>query len=982
MNEKKKIILTFCIGIAALIVVGIYSLLITNDYQKASEWVTHTENVLGEVGNILLDIQYAESAERGYVITGSDNFLESFQHELQKIENAYFKIKDLTKDNPTQQVLLDSFYHAIMLKNNRSKEICSIRQKQGSEPAIQMIKSGQGVILMDNVKTLSVEFINNENKLLTTRLSAAKQNLTFILSVIVGSMALAIIVALIVLYFFIAYYNKRLLAEKKLIEYKHFFNDTADFACIANVQYYFEVLNQNFEKILGYTERELLESQFLNFIHPDDIDSTLKEIEKLQTGAITINFVHRFRKKDGNYLWFDWNATPNPDTGKLYAIARDITEQKKTEEFLKNSLKEVSDYKYALNESSIVAITDTKGIIKQVNDNFCEISKYKREELIGKDHRIINSKFHPKAFFKELWDTISSGKIWRGLVKNKNKNGEYYWVDTTIVPFLDANNKPFQYLAVRFDVTEVKKAQDEIIKAKEAAEQSLILKETFLANMSHEIRTPMNAIIGFTDILLRKNWPEQEMDYLQSIKTAGGNLLTIINDILDISKIDAGMITFEEHPLNIQAVFKSLNVMLIHRAKNKKIDLVFRCNEDVPINLLGDPTRLSQIIINLVGNAIKFTTKGSVNVNAKTLKKENNQTFIEFSIQDTGIGIPEDKLEYIFERFRQAETHTTRQYGGTGLGLSIAKQLVELQGGAISVKSTVDVGSVFSFTIPFKEYTEQIVPKKNKEKKYKIDELRKLKILLVEDNPLNIKLVLSLFAEYELKTEIAENGQVAVEMIKSTNGSTPLTTSFDIVLMDMEMPIMNGYEATKFIRNELKNNIPIIAMTAHAMAGEREKCLSLGMNDYISKPINLELLFEKLSEHTKAGSTTEAETETTNKKKLVNFEYFSDLVGGKKDIMKELIDLFLKQLPEEMLILDSAIKNTDYVTIKNTAHKMKSSIAIFSIDILGDILQEMEVIATLAIDIEKLRQLNDRFRVLCKPVFEEIEKEKINYGDY
>jgi len=383
--------------------------------------------------------------------------------------------------------------------------------------------------------------------------------------------------------------------------------------------------------------------------------------------------------------------------------------------------------------------------------------------------------------------------------------------------------------------------------AKEKAEESTKLKEAFLANMSHEIRTPMNAIIGFSDLLSKGKLEEKEREYVKTIKSAGENLLTIINDILDISKIEAGMMTFEEHTFSVKEIFKSLNVMLMGRAKEKNLELVFVCDENVPDRLLGDPTRLTQIIINLVGNAIKFTQKGTINVGAKLLKnnsecaerfKGEGNTTLEFSVKDTGIGIPEDKLEHIFERFRQAESHITRKYGGTGLGLSIAKQLVELQGGILSVKSEFKSGSVFSFCIPYRKSEEVLVVAEGVGEKYNMEELSKLNILLIEDNQLNVKLILSLFSEYNLQVKVAENGSVGIEKLKEGN--------FDIILMDMEMPVMNGYEAATFIRSELKNKIPIIAMTAHAMAGEREKCLSLGMNDYISKPINANLLFEKM----------------------------------------------------------------------------------------------------------------------------------------
>jgi CheY-like chemotaxis protein len=352
----------------------------------------------------------------------------------------------------------------------------------------------------------------------------------------------------------------------------------------------------------------------------------------------------------------------------------------------------------------------------------------------------------------------------------------------------------------------------------------------------------MNAIMGFSDMLSKRKLEEKEKEYVIVIKSAGEKLLTIINDILDISKIEAGMMTFESVIFSVKETLKSLNVLLSERAKEKNLELLFSCDENVPDVVLGDHTRLTQIIINLVDNAIKFTETGSVQVHAKVINNENENIIMEFSVKDTGIGIPQDKLEQIFERFRQAEPHTTRMYGGTGLGLSIAKQLAELQGGKLSVKSETNVGSVFSFCIPYKKTSQIQVPSETIKKKCNMEDLSKLNILLVEDSQLNVQLILSLFSENNLKLKVAENGSVGIEKLKKNN--------FDIILMDMEMPVMNGYEATTKIRKELKNNIPIIAMTAHAMAGEREKCLSLGMNDYISKPINAILLFDKMYELT------------------------------------------------------------------------------------------------------------------------------------
>ena len=403
---------------------------------------------------------------------------------------------------------------------------------------------------------------------------------------------------------------------------------------------------------------------------------------------------------------------------------------------------------------------------------------------------------------------------------------------------VDSHGKIEYAISVFEDITEVKKAEQELIRAKQKAEESSILKEAFLANMSHEIRTPMNAIIGFTELLEKSNLELKEKEYVDIIKTSGENLLHIINDILDISKIEARMMTFESFPLSVKELLYSIKVMLSQKAEAKNLSLIFACEPEVPDTLIGDAKRLTQILINLVGNAIKFTESGKVEASAQLLSENEDKCVIQFSVRDTGIGIPADKLQKIFERFEQAESNTSHKYGGTGLGLSIARQLVEFQGGEMNVKSTLNAGTEFSFTLPFLKSKNESTGVASAVKEFDINELSKFRILLAEDSAVSVKLITSIFKQYDIKVDVAENGVEAVEKIKNGN--------YDLVLMDMEMPEMNGYEATTVIRGKLNNPIPIIAMTAHAMAGEIEKCLNLGMNDYISKPINAKLLFEKI----------------------------------------------------------------------------------------------------------------------------------------
>lgn len=542
-------------------------------------------------------------------------------------------------------------------------------------------------------------------------------------------------------------------------------------------------------------------------------------------------------------------------------IYRDIRKDKIFREQLQQTKshteKIASQYARRLIEASqnpLITI-NAEGKITDLNNATEKITGIESENLIGSD--FFNYFTDPQKAQELYQQVFYSGFISNYPLTMQNKDGKLTEVLYSGSVYTDGLENILGVVLVARDITVQKIFENELIEAKrnaelatKKAEEANQLKEAFLANMSHEIRTPLNAIIGFSDLLTRREMGEQEKDFVKTIKSAGESLLTIINDILDISKIEAGMMTFEENNFSIKDTFKSINIMLMGKANEKNIDLVFSYNNSIPEVLLGDHTRFCQIVINLVGNAIKFTKTGSVHVNAEVLKTESDITFMQISVTDTGIGISKDKLVQIFERFQQAESHTTRKYGGSGLGLSIAKKLVELQGGTLSVTSELKVGSVFAFSIPYKKSTQSSVTPEEISQNFNMDELSKLKILLVEDNPLNTKLILSLFSENNLKSETAENGSLAIEKLNESSDSSLLSNNFDIILMDMEMPVMNGYEAAISIRKDLKNDIPIIAMTAHAMSGEREKCLSMGMNEYISKPINANLLFEKMYELT------------------------------------------------------------------------------------------------------------------------------------
>lgn len=462
--------------------------------------------------------------------------------------------------------------------------------------------------------------------------------------------------------------------------------------------------------------------------------------------------------------------------------------------------------------------------------------------------------------------------------------------------------------------------------AEKKASAAAQTKENFLANMSHEIRTPLSGILGFTNLLQKRPLDETSAEFVSSIQRSGENLMAIINDILDLSKIEAGMMRITPGIFSINGLVNSVETFFVERAKEKGLTLSSKIDSSIPDTLNGDATRLTQILVNLIGNAIKFTHQGSINIEIYNKQQSENEVVIGFKISDTGIGIDKDKLNEVFERFNQGEDSTTRNYGGTGLGLSIVRSLIQLQNGNIEVSSEQGKGTTFHFYIPYGIAKEQIatIPSINTQY-FKDKSNAPLKVLVVDDNTINQSLMKHLLSQWNIDFEIVSNGLEAVEYLRNNTS--------DLVLMDIQMPQMDGYVATQKIREELNLNIPIIAMTAHALAGEREKCLSRGMNEYISKPIKEEELFKLISNFGLANQNrnqVETEEETPDFKHI-NLTYMQSVSGGDKSFEQIITQQFIENIPQHLEQLNSAYENQDFVLVKLRAHDLKSSVSIMGL---------------------------------------------------
>lgn len=523
----------------------------------------------------------------------------------------------------------------------------------------------------------------------------------------------------------------------------------------------------------------------------------------------------------------------------------------------------------------------------------------------------------------------------------RQSDGQERWVSVLGEFQYDSNNNPTHMLGTMQDITDRKAIELELIEAKELAEYLLKTKENFLSNMSHEIRTPLNGIIGFTSLLQDSPLNEDQHEMIHAIENSGKNLLVIVNDILDFSKMEAHKMVFESIQFDLIDTLKNTLHLMVLKCQEKGVELIYSVDQNISTKLIGDPTRLNQILNNLVGNAVKFTEEGFVELNLTLVEDTDEESLIEFSVVDSGIGIESDKLNLIFESFSQASNNTTRIFGGSGLGLAITKKIVELQNGELKVYSQLGVGSNFSFQLKFKKQqnqTEEEVKNDTKELDYSF--LKKYKILVAEDIEINRKLIKRIFDKWECNIDLAEDGHRALEMALDRN--------YDLILMDLQMPIMGGLEsAAKILKNK---DLPILALSAYTSKEDEDKCLKAGMKALLTKPINQDDLLKNLYQYLEkvvpalegyVEKVVELDADNLSEK-LINFDYLDKVTGGDKIFKQEMVDLVALQLPKFIIKIENLISDNKPSELKREIHKLKSTIGILGLDNGKKLINNME----------------------------------------
>jgi PAS domain S-box-containing protein len=610
------------------------------------------------------------------------------------------------------------------------------------------------------------------------------------------------------------------------------------YRCMNDKNWTMEFVSEGCLELTGYKSTDLLGNRKISYndlIHPEDQTSVWESVQDGVAKHQPFIMIYRINTKNGKLKWV-WEQGTGIYSGEGNLIALEgfisnITEQKLAEEEIRKLSRSVEQ------SPTIVVITNLKGSIEYVNPKFVQVTGYSVNEVLGKNPRILKSGKTPEETFTALWQTIVSGKEWSGEFINKKKNGETYWESANIFPLKDDKGRITHFIAMKEDITTRKKMEQELINAKEKAEESDKLKSAFLANMSHEIRTPMNAIIGFSQLLSESDITKEDQDhYISLIQKSGGDLLGLIDDIIDISKIEAGQLKIYKSDYFVDSILTEIYesyVEFLKTTDNKnEIELKYkRTGQLKKIVVYTDIDKLKQVIRNLLNNAIKFTDFGLIEFGAE-IESNGKGNAIQFYVRDTGVGIPEDKLDVIFESFRQLDVSNKRLYGGTGLGLAITKKIVEILGGKIWVKSAPGQGSTFYFSLPYNPVHMHSISniKKSEPVELKQKNWEDKQILIVEDDDQSFIFYERVLKKTGIKIFRAIDGPEAIDFYRKGR--------FDLILMDIRIPKMDGYITTEKIK-AIDPTVKIIAQTAYALAGEKQRCLDSGCVDYIAKPISI-----------------------------------------------------------------------------------------------------------------------------------------------
>jgi PAS domain S-box-containing protein len=729
--------------------------------------------------------------------------------------------------------------------------------------------------------------------------------------------------------------------------------------------------NGRAEKMFGWKTSEVIGQPLHETIIPSIHRANhIKGMEHyLKTGegpVLNKNIEITAIKRDGKEFPIEISIIPIQQDSELFfcSFIQDISERKKAENQLKIQEEKYRNIITNMNLGMLEVDNDEKIVFS--NQSFCKISGYEIEELIGK-------KPSDLFIFEENKNKINKKKELRKIgisdiyqLPIKNKRGELRWWAISGGPNYDDKGNLIGSIFIHLDITEQKQLEIELKAEKIKALEGSKAKEEFLANMSHEIRTPLNAIIGFLRELKRQNISESQHKYIENSTIASKHLLSIINNILDISKIEAGEMSLENEDFDLHKTIENVLTVLEPKINQKKLIIETFYEDSLAKYFKGDSLRIEEILFNLVGNSLKFTNTGSVKIKCNLIKNNVSNQTICILIEDTGIGMESNFINSIFNKFTQEENNKTKKHGGTGLGMSITKKLIDLMEGEIIIESEKDKGTKIKIHLTLEKGNRANIVYDTIDSS-KIN-LENKKILLVEDNELN-----RIITQYSLNTincitTEAENGKEAIEILKNN--------TFDLILMDIQMPIMDGFETTMYIRNNLKLNIPIIALSANAFKTEIEKCKEVGMDDYITKPFNEKSLFETIIKH--LNLSNKEDEKINSEAKFYNLTHLISLSKNNPEFVNKMLLIFINQAKDVITKTEEAIEQNNFIEVSKLIHKIKPSIEGVGIDSIYNEVRELEKISPTNNNKEKITELFSSIKLTLIKVIEQLEENELN----
>jgi PAS domain S-box-containing protein len=972
MRISKKGLLIAGIVFLASICLFIF---INENHKKITENSTQKQTIRENVKSIdatVYKINELELNTQRFIITGDP----LFQKE------ALGKIADLKQ--MAQEFDSEKSYHPEYLftpllykKLNLEQKLLSVSEVS-TKDAIAILSNQENkditTFLYQSLSSLKENYLQQINVLNEEAKAFDILNFKTSITIILGS------IVLILLTLFNVFKNRRLrkVAETDSreieIKYKNLVENCGAGLLTTDLNGNITFINKRITSFTGFEPDEIIGKNYSSLVDTEwtnVINEKFKKQFLIRKSECCLEFP--LRVKSGSIIWVEQTSVILSEEGEpkgFQCLVKDITDKKNVEEELKKIEQQREEYQFRLqsildNTPLIVFIKDLEGKYLLANKSYRDAFQLTKEQIIGKTDFDLVSEENARRY-REIDEYVIREQKNTEVEETIQLGGEMTNLLIVKFPLFDKDNNIYGIGGIASDITERYLYGMHLIESKSKAEMAEQLQEEFLANMSHEIRTPMNGIIGMTNILLNTSMTDEQKDFLKVIKKSSDNLLVLINDILDLSKIKAGKLRIEKIDFRLRETLEhSINTFRC-LIKEKGLTLRISVDLDVPDSLTGDPHRLNQILNNLISNAIKFTVKGEINLEIKAIQQENKEVDLLFCVADTGIGIAKEKLKTIFETFSQAETETSRKFGGSGLGLSITKKLIELQKGSIDVSSTPGEGTTFTFHIKYAIANNTVAKQYGnvKQDTLKQDGLSGKRILIVEDNEANQKVIYHMLHNAGIEPDLADNGKVAIQLLEDC-------FEYDLIIMDLQMPEMDGFETTVYIRQKLNLNIPIIAMTASALRNEKIKCLEIGMNEYMNKPFVPSDLFRELRRF--LLKSEEIETEETpviaknESKKLYSLNHLIEM--DDMDCLCEVLQLFLDSVPMIMVEIKEAIIEERWEDVYKKSHKVKSSIGILQMGKL------MSLISKVELDAKERKNLDE-----ILPNFEKAEElfEKIN----